>query len=74
MLEQASGFDDPNVVERLMNEQEKAHKTWLEEKHEVLHLLESIKEDIINLNDGDNSHPAIDDLDYVIDFIEKGDN
>ena len=53
-------------------EQEQAHEAWLKEKHEVLHLLESVKEDIINLNGGNNNHVAIDELDYVIDFIEKG--
>lgn len=55
-----------------MKEQEKAHEAWLKEKHEVLHLLESVKEDIIDLNGGDNNHVAIDELNYVIDFIEKG--
>lgn len=53
-------------------EQQKAHEAWLEEKHQVLHTLESIKEDIIDLNNGDNNHVAIDELNYVIDFIEKG--
>ena len=56
----------------LKEEQEKAHEAWLEEKHEILHLLESIKEDIIDLNGGNNNHVAIDELDQVIDFIEKG--
>ena len=55
-----------------IDEQEKAHEAWLEEKHEILHLLESIKEDIIDLNGGNNNHVAIDELDQVIDFIEKG--
>ena len=54
------------------SELEKAHEAWLEEKHQVLHTLESIKEDIIDLNNGDNNHVAIDELNYVIDFIEKG--
>lgn len=53
-------------------EQEKAHEAWLKEKDEVLHLLESVKEDIIDLNGGNNNYVAIDELDYVIDFIEKG--
>ena len=51
---------------------EEAHEAWLKEKHEVLHLLESVKEDIIDLNGGNNDHPAIGELDYVINFIEKG--
>lgn len=55
-----------------IDEQDKAHEAWLEEKHQVLHTLESIKEDIIDLNNGDNNHVAIDELNYVIDFIEKG--
>lgn len=55
-----------------IDEQEKAHEAWLKEKHEVLHLLESVKEDIIDLSGGNNNHVAIDELDYVIDFIEKG--
>lgn len=66
------GLSYSETVEFLAKEQEKAHEAWLKEKHEVLHLLESVKEDIINLNGGDNDHPAIGELDYVINFIEKG--
>lgn len=57
---------------KVEDEQDKAHEAWLKEKHEVLHLLESVKEDIIDLNGGNNNHVAIDELDYVIDFLEKG--
>lgn len=65
------GFDYSETVEYLTKEQEKAHEAWLEEKHEVLHILESVKEDIVDLNGGDNNHVAIDELNYVIDFIER---
>lgn len=54
-----------------LDEQEKAHEAWLKEKHEILHLLESIKEDIIDLTDNPD-YVTIDELDEVIDFIEKG--
>lgn len=66
------GLGYSEAVEYLAKEQEKAHEEWLKEKHEALHLLESVKEDIIDLNGGDNNHIAIDELDYVIDFIERG--
>lgn len=54
-----------------LTEQEKAHEAWLKEKHEILHRLESIKEDIIDLTDNPD-YVTIDELDEVIDFIEKG--
>lgn len=66
------GEDGVAFLWKAENEQEKAHEAWLKEKHEVLHLLESVKEDIIDLNGGNNNHVAIDELNYVIDFIEKG--
>lgn len=66
------GLGYSEAVAYLTQKQKEAHKAWLKERHEVLHLLESIKEDIINLTGGNNNHPAIDDLDYIIDFIEKG--
>lgn len=50
--------------------QEKAHEAWLKERDEVLSIIESIKEDIVELNNGDNEHVAIDELNRVIDFVE----
>ena len=54
-----------------MNKQERLDEAWLKEKHEILHRLESIKEDIIDLTDNPD-YVTIDELDEVIDFIEKG--
>lgn len=73
-LEQAeqAGYEVDYENAKLIEPQEAAHKAWLKERDEVLHLLESVKEEIINLNGGDNNHVAIDELDYVIDFVEKG--
>ena len=56
---------------RLMSPEEAAHEAWLREKHETLHLLESVKEDIIELNDGDSEHVAIEELNQVIEFVEQ---
>ncbi len=67
-----AGYEVDWSTGKLIEPQELAHEAWLKEKHEVLHILESVKEDIVELNDGDNKHVAIDELDYVIDFIEKG--
>lgn len=53
-----------------LDEQEKAHKAWLKERDEVLSIIESVKEDIVELNDGDNEHVAIEELNRVIDFVE----
>lgn len=66
------GLGYSETVEHLAKEQEKAHEAWLKERDKVLSIIESVKEDIINLNGGNNNHVAIDELDYVIDFIEKG--
>lgn len=66
------GLGYSETVEHLTKEQEKAHEAWLKERDEVLSIIESVKEDIVELNDGDNNHVAIDELNYVIDFIEKG--
>ncbi len=73
--EQAGYRPDYNLgrmVYDATSELNEAHEAWLKEKHQVLHILESVKSDIIDLNDGDNNHVAIGELDYVIDFIEKG--
>lgn len=72
--EQAGYRPDYNLGKMVYDttkELNEAHEAWEKEKHQVLHILESVKSDIIDLNDGDN-HVAIDELDYVIDFIEKG--
>lgn len=61
----------PLDFSKALDEQEKAHEAWLKEKHEILHRLESIKEDIIDLTDNPD-YVTIDELDEVIDFIEKG--
>lgn len=52
------------------SEEDKAHEAWLKERDEVLSIIESIKEDIVELNNGDNKHVAIDELNRVIDFVE----
>lgn len=72
-LEQAkqAGYEVDYENAKLIEPQEAAHEAWLKERDEVLHLLESVKEEITNLNGGDNNHVAIDELDYVIDFIEE---
>ena len=46
------------------------HEAWLKERDEVLSIIESVKEDIIELNNGDNKHVAIEELNRVIDFVE----
>ena len=64
------GLGYSETVEHLAKEQEKAHEAWLKKKHEILHLLESVKEDVIDLNNGDNKHVAVEELDQAIEFIE----
>lgn len=49
---------------------EMAHEAWLKEKGEILSIIESVKEDIVELNGGDNEHVAIEELNRVIDFVE----
>lgn len=53
-----------------VDEQEEAHEAWLRERDEVLSIIESVKEDIVELNGGNNEHVAIDELNRVIDFVE----
>lgn len=55
---------------KVEDEQDKAHEAWLKERNEVLSIIESVKEDIVELNNGDNEHVAIDELNRVIDFVE----
>lgn len=52
------------------SELDEAHKAWLKERDEVLSIIESVKEDIVELNNGDNEHVAIEKLNRVIDFVE----
>lgn len=49
---------------------EERHKEWEKERDEVLSIIESVKEDIVELNGGNNEHVAIDELNRVIDFVE----
>lgn len=67
---EANGYEIDYDRSMLVDGRELAHEAWIKEKHQVLHLLESIKEDIIDLNGGNNNHVAVDELDYVIDFVE----
>lgn len=55
---------------KVEDELDKAHEAWLKERDEVLSIIESIKEDIVELNNGDNKHVAIEELNRVIDFVE----
>lgn len=65
------GVDWENAkLVKVEDEQEQAHEAWLKEREEVLSIIESVKEDIIELNDGNNEHVAIDELNRVIDFVE----
>lgn len=54
-------------TEELMKQ---AHEAWLKERDEVLSIIESVKEDIVELSGGNNEHVAIDELNRVIDFVE----
>lgn len=73
----ANGYEVDYEEKQLVNPyvlvdkaQEEAHEAWLKKRDEVLSIIESVKEDIVELNDGDNKHVAIEELNQVIDFVE----
>lgn len=57
-----------------IDEQEKAHEAWLEEREEIFEMIDNMKEDIIDSVAKKEGHPRywVDTLERIRAFMEKG--
>lgn len=57
-----------------IDEQEKAHEAWLEEREEVFEMIDNMEKDIIDSVDKKEGHPRywVDTLERIRAFVEKG--